>query len=105
MPNTGAPIASRLHTLQPARPLNLWTDRPYARREPWPLRTLPRAGRADIREAATRVGPRFVVRRGRGARMSTADGMVSDPAARNGHAPFQAPATREELHAYVREHG
>jgi hypothetical protein len=37
--------------------------------------------------------------------MATADGMVSDPAARNGHAAFTAPATREELHAYVRENG
>jgi glutamine synthetase len=37
--------------------------------------------------------------------MATADGMVAAPAAHNGHAPFQAPATREELHAYVREHG
>jgi glutamine synthetase len=37
--------------------------------------------------------------------MATADGMVSAPATRNGHAPFQAPATREELHAYVRENG
>jgi glutamine synthetase len=31
--------------------------------------------------------------------------MVSDPAVRDGHAPFTAPATREELHAYVRENG
>jgi glutamine synthetase len=37
--------------------------------------------------------------------MATADGMVSAPAARNGHAPFEAPATREELQAYVRENG
>jgi glutamine synthetase len=37
--------------------------------------------------------------------MATADGMVSAPAARNGQAPFQAPATREELQAYVRENG
>src|SRR3954454_23106510 len=37
--------------------------------------------------------------------MATADGMVSAPAAHNGHAPFQAPATREELQTYVRENG
>jgi glutamine synthetase len=37
--------------------------------------------------------------------MASADGMVSDPAARNGHAPFTVPASREELHAYVRENG
>jgi glutamine synthetase len=35
--------------------------------------------------------------------MATADGIVT--AGLNGHAPFKAPATREELHAYVREHG